>query len=179
MKMSSYKLVFLITLIISSDLFGQTTGNRTASISLPVVTLMDIEPAGAIAMNFIAPTEAGRPIVSPAINTSKWINYTSAIAAGGLSRKITASVSPVIPGIDIKIQAAAASGSGGGTLGTPSAQVTLNTTSQTIISGIGGSFTGNGANNGHRLTISLSPNTYSNLSARTNTAVVIVYTITE
>lgn len=179
MKMSNYKLVFLITLIISSHLFSQTTGNRTASVTLPVVTLMDIEPAGAIAMNFIAPTEAGRPIVSPAINTSKWINYTSAIAAGGLSRKITASVSPVIPGIDIKIQAAAATGSGGGTLGTPSAQVTLNTTSQTIISGIGGSFTGNGANNGHRLTISLSPNTYSNLSARTNTAVVIVYTITE
>jgi len=179
MKMSSYKLVFLITFIISSRLFGQTTGNRTASVTLPVVTLLDIEPAGAIAMNFIAPTEAGRPIVSPAINTSKWINYTSAIAAGGLSRKITASVSPVIPGIDIKIQAAAATGSGGGTLGTPSAQITLNTTSQTIISGIGGSFTGNGANNGHRLTISLSPNTYSNLSARTNTAVVIVYTITE
>jgi len=179
MKMSRYKLVFLITFIISSDLFSQTTGNRTASVTLPVVTLLDIEPAGAIAMNFIAPTEAGRPIVSPAINTSKWINYTSAIAAGGLSRKITASVSPVIPGIDIKIQAAAATGSGGGTLGTPSAQVTLNTTSQTIISGIGGSFTGNGANNGHRLTISLSPNTYSNLSARTNTAVVIVYTITE
>ncbi len=179
MKMSSYKLVFLITFTTSSHLFSQTTGNRTASVTLPVVTLLDIEPVGAIAMNFIAPTEAGRPIVSPAINTSKWINYTSAIAAGGLSRKITASVSPVIPGIDIKIQAAAASGSGGGTLGTPSAQVTLNTTSQTIISGIGGSFTGNGANNGHRLTISLSPNTYSNLSARTNTAVVIVYTITE
>lgn len=179
MKMSNYKLVFLITFTISSDLFSQTTGNRTASATFPVVTLLDIEPAGAIAMNFIAPTEAGRPIVSPAINTSKWINYTSAIAAGGLSRKITASVSPVIPGIDIKIQAAAATGSGGGTLGTPSAQVTLNTISQTIISGIGGSFTGNGANNGHRLTISLSPNTYSNLSARTNTAVVIVYTITE
>jgi len=179
MKMSSYKLVFLITFIISSHLFSQTTGNRTASVTLPVVTLLDIEPAGAIAMNFIAPTEAGRPIVSPAINTSKWINYTSAIATGGLSRKITASVSPVIPGIDIKIQAAAATGSGGGTLGTPSAQITLNTTSQTIISGIGGSFTGNGANNGHRITISLSPNTYSNLSARTNTAVVIVYTITE
>lgn len=179
MKMSNYKLVFLITFTISSDLFSQTTGNRTASATLPVVTLLDIEPAGAIAMNFIAPSEAGRPIVSPAINTSKWINYTSAIAAGGLNRKITASVSPVIPGIDIKIQVAAASGSGGGTLGTPSAQITLNTTSQTIISGIGGSFTGNGANNGHRLTISLSPNTYSNLSARTNTAVVIVYTITE
>ncbi|WP_435524941.1 hypothetical protein [Chryseobacterium indoltheticum] len=118
-------------------------------------------------------------IVAPTTNTTKWINYTSAIASGGATRKITASINPVIPGVDIKIQAAAASGAGGGTLGTPASQVTLNAAAQTIISGIGGAFTGNGTNNGHRLTISLSANTYANLSARTNTAVVIVYTITE
>lgn len=177
--MSYFKLVFLICFTIPSHLFSQLTGNSTLSVNLPVVTLMDIEPTGAISMNFTAPTEAGMSIVSPATNTTKWINYTSAITSGGAMRKITASITPVIPGVDIKIQAAAASGAGGGTLGIPTSQVTLNTTSQTIISGIGGAFTGNGVNNGHRLTISLSTNTYANLSARTNTAVVIVYTITE
>lgn len=176
--MSYFKLVFLICFTISSHLFSQLSGNSTLSVNLPVVTLMDIEPTGAISMNFTAPTEAGMAIVSPAINTTKWINYTSAIASGGATRKITASVNPVISGVDIRIQAAAASGAGGGTLGTPTSQVTLNTTSQTIISGIGGAFTENGVNNGHRLTISLSANTYANLS-RTNTPVVIVYTITE
>ena len=85
----------------------------------------------------------------------------------------------MIPGVNIRLQAAAASGAGGGTLGTPSAQVTLTTTPVTIISGIGGAYTGNGANNGHRLTISLVPGTYANLFAQTNTTVTIVYTITE
>lgn len=176
--MSYFKLVFFISFTISSYLFSQTSGNSTMSLTLPVITLMDIEPTGAISMNFTAPTEAGIAIVAPAINTTKWINYTSAIASGGATRKITASINPVISGVDIKIQAASASGAGGGTLGTPSSEVILNATSQTIISGIGGAFTGNGVNNGHRLTISLSANTYANLS-RTNTAVVIVYTITE
>lgn len=177
--MNHFKLMFFICLIISSCLFSQTTVNSSVSVTLPIVTLMDIEPTGAITLSFSAPGEAGNPIALPAANTTKWINYTSAIALGGLTRKITASINILIPGVDIKIQAATASGTGGGTLGTPSAQITLNTTSQTIISGIGGAFTGNGANNGHRLTLSLSANTYSNLSARINTPVVITYTITE
>ncbi|MCX8525848.1 hypothetical protein OF897_18180 [Chryseobacterium formosus] len=177
--MSYFKVSFFIGLIISCQLFSQTTGNRTVGITLPVVALMDIETPATITLNFTAPTEAGKPVVAPSSNTTKWINYTSAIAQGGLTRRITASVNQVLPGITIRIQAAAASGSGGGSLGIPSAQITLSTTSQTIISGIGGAFTGNGANNGHRLTISLLANTYGNLSARTNTPVVITYTITE
>ncbi|WP_228463980.1 MULTISPECIES: hypothetical protein [Chryseobacterium] len=141
---------------------------------------MDIEPTGNITLNFTAPTEAGNALGNPTPNTSKWINYTSAITSGGLTRKITAAISgTLIPGVNIRLQAAAASGAGGGTLGTPSAQVTLTNTPITIISGIGGAFTGNGTNNGHRLTISLVPSTYASLSAQTNTALTIVYTITE
>lgn len=177
--MTYSKIIFLICFTISCKIFSQTTGNRSVAVTLPVVTLMDIEPTGAISLNYTAPTEAGNSVTVPSANTTKWINYTSAIASGGLTRRITASINQVIPGVDIKIQAAAASGSGGGTLGTPTAQVTLTTTAKTIISGIAGAFTGNGANNGHRLTITLTTNTYANLSARTNTPVVITYTITE
>jgi hypothetical protein len=170
---------FLIFIVVPSSILSQTTGNKTVAVTLPIVTLLDIEPAGNITLTFIAPTEAGKPIVNPSADTTKWINYTSAIASGGVSRKVTASINQVIPGVDIKLTAAAASGIGGGTLGTSSGQVTLTTAPVTIISGIGGAFTGNGTNNGHRLTITLSPNTYSNLSARTNTPIVITYTITE
>lgn len=173
------RISFIICFILSYKAFSQTTGNRNVSVTLPIVTLMDIEPAGNVTLNFTAPTEAGRAIVNPAGNTSKWINYTSAIAPGGLSRKITASVNQVIPGVDIKIQAAAASGAGGGTLGTPSGQVTMTTTPVTIISGIGGAYTGTGTNNGHRLTITISPNNYSNLSVISNSSITITYTITE
>ncbi|RXM52353.1 MULTISPECIES: hypothetical protein [unclassified Chryseobacterium] len=162
--------------ILSGSLYSQTN----ATLTLPVVTLMDIEPTGNITLNFTAPTEAGNPLTNPTPNTSKWVNYTSAITSGGLTRKITAAISgTLIAGVDIKLQAAAASGAGGGTLGTPSAQVTLTNTPVTIISGIGGAFTGNGANNGHRLTISLVPNTYANLATKASTTLTIVYTITE
>lgn len=165
--------------LLSNLLFSQTTGNRTVAVTLPLVTLVDIEPAGNLAMNFTAPSEAGLPLTAPTANTTKWINYTSAIAAGGLTRRITASVNQVIPGINIRLQAAAAAGSGGGTLGTAASPVTLATTAVNIITGIGGAFTGNGANNGHRLTISLVVSNYTNLTTRTNTPIVITYTITE
>lgn len=176
--MNYFKILIVAVYLFSCNAFSQTTGNRTVGITLPVVTLMDIEPAGNITMNFTAPTDAGRQLIAPAPNTTKWINYTSAIASGGVTRRITASINQVIPGVDIRLQAATSSG-GAGVFGIPTATVTLSTTSQTIISGIGGAFTGNGANNGHRITITLSANTYANLSARTNTPVVITYTITE
>ncbi|MEJ5104802.1 hypothetical protein [Chryseobacterium sp. MYb328] len=168
--------LLLTSFILSGLLYSQAN----VTLTLPVVTLMDVEPTGNITLNFTAPTEAGNPIGNPTPNTSKWINYTSAITSGGLTRRITAAISgTLIQGVNIRLQAAAASGAGGGTLGTPSAQVTLTNTPVTIISGIGGAYTGNGANNGHRLTISLVPSTYTDLSARPSTALTIVYTITE
>ncbi|WP_213277279.1 hypothetical protein [Chryseobacterium indologenes] len=168
-------LLLLVTFVLSGLLYSQTTVTMT----LPIVTLMDIEPTGSFALNFTAPTEAGNALGNPTPNTSKWVNYTSAIAPGGLTRKITASVNKVIAGVNIRLQAAAASGAGGGTLGTSAGIVTLSTTATTIISGIGGAYTGNGANNGHALTISLTTNTYANLIAQANTAIVVTYTITE
>lgn len=170
---------FIICLIFSCKISSQTTGNRNVSVTLPVVTLLDIEPAGNITLNFTAPTEAGRAIVNPAGNTSKWVNYTSAIAPGGLTRRVSVSLNQTIPGVDIKIQAASASGTGGGTLGTPTGQVTVTTTPVTIINSIGGAYTGTGANNGHNLTITVTPNNYANLSAISNSSVAITYTITE
>lgn len=177
--MNTVKFTFALCLILSCNVFSQTTGNRTVTVTLPIVMLMDVEPAGTISLNYTAPTEAGSTVTVPAANTTKWINYTSAVTASGAARRITAAINQVIPGIDIRIQAAAASGSGSGTLGIPSAPIILTTAAQTIISGIGGAFTGNGSNTGHRLTITLTTNSYANLTARTNTSIVITYTITE
>lgn len=169
------------TLLLASFIFsGLLYSQANVTLTLPVVTLMDIEPTGNITLGFSAPTEAGNALGNPTPDTSKWINYTSAITSGGLTRKITAAISgTLISGVNIRLQAAAASGAGGGALGTPSAQVTLTNTPVTIISGIGGAYTGNGVNNGHRLTISLVPITYASISAQINTALTIVYTITE
>lgn len=172
--------ILLTAAIILSGAIYSQTASFPVTMTLPVVTLMDIEPAGSITLNFTAPTEAGNSLTIPTSNTSKWINYTSAITSGGLTRRITAATNNTsIPGVSIRLQAAAASGAGGGTRGTSSGLVTLSTTPVTIISGIGGAFTGNGTSNGHQLTISLVISNYALLAAQTNTSISIVYTITE
>lgn len=81
-------LLLTASFMMSGILYCQST----VSFTLPVVTLMDIEPAGNITLNFIAPTEAGNALTNPTPDTTKWINYTSAITSGGLTRRITAAV---------------------------------------------------------------------------------------
>ncbi|WP_426475282.1 hypothetical protein [Chryseobacterium balustinum] len=118
---------------------------------------MDIEPAATknITLGFTAPTEAGNPVTPNTTNSTLCLNYSSIKSVADPTRNVSVKVNPIIPGIDIHLTAAGAIGSGGGTLGTPAAQLTLSTTDQTIISGIGSAYTGNGANNDHNLTYAL------------------------
>ncbi|WEK68502.1 MAG: hypothetical protein P0Y62_11590 [Candidatus Chryseobacterium colombiense] len=167
-------LISSISLTFYTGAFSQT---YTVSFTLPQVALMDIEQATSINLDLIKPTEAGNRLTNPTNNTTKWLNYTSAVASGG-TRSITASITQNIPGIDIKLQIASATGSGAGALGTPSSQITLSTTPTTIVSGIGGAYTGNGVGNGHQLTFSVTPNNYTNLTA-SNNSVTVTYTITD
>lgn len=172
------RLLFIWTLSLPFSSAAQTTGSKNVTLTLPTIALLDVEPTGLINMNFTAPTEAGRSLVNPTPNTSKWINYTSAITAGGNNRIITASINQTIPGIDIKLTAASASG-GAGALGTTVGQVVLTTVAKTIISGIGGAYTGNGTSVGHQLTITATPNNYASLSSSNSTSIIIRYTISE
>jgi hypothetical protein len=167
--------IFMVLLISGRALMAQTSGSGNITLTLPTVALLDIHPAGNISMNFSAPTEAGNPLGNPTSNNTKWLNYTSAVSVGN-TRIITASVNQMIPGINIRLQAGAAAGSGGGARGTSAGLVTLITTPATIISGIGGAFTGDGTNNGHQLTLSLVPGTYANIIAQSY-SVIITYTI--
>lgn len=173
------KFILILYLLLFSifHIYGQSTATSTVNLTLTTVMLVDIEPSTPIIFNFTAPTEAGEPIIGPPVNLTKWINYTSAITENGLSRKITASLSEIIPGVSIKIVALPASGSGGGTLGTPNPEITLNTLSQNLLYGIKGAFTGNGENNGHNLRVTLISNNYSVLNTLSNKTVMITYTI--
>lgn len=173
------RLLYICILWFPFSSAAQLTGSKNVTLTLPTVALLDIEPTGLINMNFTAPTEAGNPLVNPTPNTSKWLNYTSAIAAAGSNRIITASISKIVPGIDIKLSTANATVGGGGTLGTPNGQIILTTIAQTIISGIGGAYTGNGVNFGHQLTFTITPNNYATLSSANSTSIIIRYTISD
>ncbi|WP_294302206.1 hypothetical protein [uncultured Chryseobacterium sp.] len=164
------------------------TDNHTITISVPEVALVDIEPAATknITLGFTAPTEAGNPLVANAANNTLWLNYSSIKSVADPTRNVSVKLNAVIPGVDIRVTAAAATGAGGGTLGTPAAQLTLSAADQTIISGIGSAYTGNGANNGHNLTYSLAPGSgpggvavYADLQATATTVATVTYTISD
>lgn len=163
------------------------TDAHTVQITIPSVALVDIEPSGSkdIAMAFAAPTEAGNPITAPTANTTLWLNYSSIVASTGVtSRRINVKVSSgAIPaGTNLTVQAAAASGSGGGTVvATGSSVITLTDTDQSLLTGIGSAYTGNGANNGHQLTynLALASGGYANLKSDASTTVTVTYTIAD
>ncbi|MDQ0783464.1 hypothetical protein [Chryseobacterium sp. W4I1] len=182
--------VCFLTAAFSSGLQAQDTNtdNHTITISIPEVALVDIEPAATknITLGFTAPTEAGNPVTPTTSNTTLWLNYSSIKSVADPTRNVSVNVNAVIPGIDIHVTAAAATGSGGGTLGTPAAQLTLSATDQTIISGIGSAYTGNGANNGHNLTYALAAGSgpggvaaYADLQATASTVATVTYTISD
>ncbi|MEI7487941.1 MAG: hypothetical protein WCJ72_11130 [Chryseobacterium sp.] len=180
----------LVAFAVSANLNAQDTNtdNHTTSITIPEVALVDIEPAATknITLGFTAPTEAGLPITAATTNNTLWLNYSSIKSVADATRNVSVKVNAVIPGIDIRVTAAAATGAGGGTLGTPSAQLTLSAADQTIVSGIGSAYTGDGANNGHNLTYALAAGSgpggiaaYADLEATATTVATVTYTISD
>lgn len=183
---AKYSIVFwpLVFLLIHNSLMAQTnTDELTVEFTIPEIAILDIAPnTSSISLSFNAPTEAGLSISGDTDN-SKWLNYTSCIASGGSNRSISVQTDIDVSsqGIKLKVLAAAASNDGSGTLGTPlSSALTLSTTAQTLISGIGGCYTGNNRK-GHNLTYSIEPaNTsdYSKLTSDNTISVTVTYTIT-
>lgn len=180
----------LFAAAISGNVNAQDTNTdgHTITVSIPEVALVDIEPAATknITLGFTAPTEAGNPIIPSAANNTLWLNYSSIKSDADPSRNVSVKLNAVIPGVDVHVTAAAATGSGGGTLGTSAGLLTLSAADQTIISGIGSAYTGNGTNNGHNLTYALVAGSgpggvanYADLLATATTSATVTYTISD
>lgn len=193
MKKFKFPLLTLALVTISANMNAQDTNIATHNITIgvPNVALLDIESGGAnnnINMSFTVPLEAGLPITPAADNNTLWLNYSSIKKTTTYSRIVSVKLGAVVPGVDVKVTAAAHTGGGAGTFGLPSAQLTLNaTTDQSIISGIGSAWTGDGNTNGHQLTYNVSyggagtgPGTtnYADLVVSSTTAVV-TYTLSD
>jgi len=152
--------------------------------TIPEIAILDIEPNNnTITMDFDLPSEAGDPLeVSPTgSNSTKWLNYTSAIAPGGIARKVTVKVTSGVipPGVNLIVQAGFATGGGDGIKGIPVGPVSIDYTAKTLISGIDRCYTGDGPNYGHLLTYTLSIGNYSLLNFDSNPNVQITYTISD
>ena len=184
-KNLSFATLAIIGLGLNSSFAQDTkTDNHTVAITIPEVSLLDIELSTSknLTMNFVAPTEAGNAITAPLTNTTLWLNYSSIVEPTGVdaSRTVSVKASAIIPGVDLKVTAGADAGAGAGTKGTPVAGgVTLTTIDQTLISGIGSCWTDTGTSKGHQLTYAVgltSAATYGSLLSGTTT-ITVTYTL--
>ncbi len=168
-KLANLVLVILVWIVTCGSLLAQPgspsfslTTNTFVELDMQSIALLDIESNSATPnFTFTVPTitEAGQSVGSAplATNNDNWLNFSCAVR-DVTSRSIQVSVSTgTVPGgFEIRLSVGAASGFGGGTLGTPTASpITLSALPQDIVTGIRGSFTGDGANNGYRLNYSL------------------------
>jgi hypothetical protein len=170
----------IVFILIQTACFGQTTASTFLSVSLPNINYIAIAPDNfTINLDGISLIQAGAQLTFTSNNT-KWINFTSAISSNSLpTRRITAQItSGSIPsGMTLKLTISAVSGMYSGIIGTNSSSINLSNIQQVIISGIGGSYTGQGSSNGYNLRFELVISDYSQLRAG-NTSLGITFTIT-
>ena len=161
------------------------TDNHTITITIPEVALLDIELAGTsknISTAFTAPTEAGLAIIAPTTGLSSlWLNYSSIVdpAGGDPSRTVSVSATSLVPGTVLNVSAGTPV-IAGGTGGTPVAITSISAVGQTIISGIGSVYTGDGVGAGSNITYSLTApaGAYGSLVAG-STPVIVTYTLSD
>jgi len=170
--------------------YGQDDNNdaHNITITIPEVALLDIEPSGSntITMGPTAPTEAGDPLdFSASTNNTLWMNYSSIIGSTTEpSRDVTVAITTgTVPGgMTLKVVAANDAGNGAGNVGTPTSEVTLSSTAQNIVTGVKSCYTGDGTNNGHQLTYTLSltaPANYGDLDFDDATTLTVTYTLSD
>lgn len=160
--MKKLALLTAIITIISVNSFAsivvgdKNTEDHKVTISIPEVALLDLEGTKDITLKIDGPSEAGKAVsFANATNDDVWVNYSS-IAKSHKTRKVTVSINKNVPGgVKLNVLASSYSGGGKGALGTPKGALTLKTTAQDIVTKVGSCYTGDGANNGHKLTYSL------------------------
>lgn len=166
---------------------AQTDDNdddHTVAISIPEVAILDLEGSTSVSLSVDAPTEAGKAVdFSNATDNSVWINYSSIVSTSEPSRVVSAKISnnSVPDGMLLKVTATADAGNGDGTMGTSAGTVTLNSSDQKVITGIGSCYTGDGANNGHNLKYALeldpTAGSYADIDFDQDVTLTITYTI--
>ena len=167
------------------------------TIVIPEVAILDIESLLSKNFNFAfkpdgtaAIGEAGKGLIADPGNNvpALWLNYTSVVTGPGgadPTRNISVFASSVVPGVTMKVTAGAPIiTTGGGTPGTPTAQVTIGlgplASATPIITGIGSVFTGDGVGAGSPLTyaIDVPAASFGSLVAG-STTVTLTYTLSD
>ena len=172
---------FVITNVFLANAQFSYQANVEARIHLNSIALLDIEPNNfPFLLDLKNTIEAGQKIYSRRDST-KWINYTSALKPSTSHRSLSAHIcSRVIPsGTALFLEASSYMGHGKGQFGRSNGTVQLANYPQNIINNIGGSYSGTGVGNGYQLLYYLEITNYSLLDFEDANTLTIVYTLTD
>jgi hypothetical protein len=167
----------IICILIQTACFGQTSVLAPMSLTLPNVAYIQLAPDNNSVVLVGSVSQAGGPILVSS-NSTKWINFTSAVASGvtrTVKAQITAGSLP--SGMSLKLTISPVSGSFGGSPGTNVSYIYLSNSQQIIIRDIGGAYTGQGILNGYNITYELVISDYSQLRSG-STSLSITFSIT-
>lgn len=167
---------FLIILGVGVSVRAQITSSVGINVTLPTVSLLDIEPATGINLSLQAPAEAGNPLTTT-MSSTKYLNFTSAVMLGG-NRAIFARISSgsVPSGLGLRLYVGAGSGTGA-IGGRTTSSLLVDGIDRMIVSGIGGAFTGSGMGVGYPVSYGLEIQNYSQLKYTFANSLTITYTI--
>lgn len=176
--------------VISTSTFAQdnNTDAHNVSVTIPEVALLDLEASAGTSISLAptAPTEAGLAAdFSAAQDNSIWINYSSIIGSTtepsrNVSVQITSGTLP--GGVALRVTPSTDAGQGEGTMGTVgTSAITLGTSAQNVVTGIGSAYTGDGVSKGHNLTYKLDklPGAFGRLDFDQSSTLVISYTLSD
>jgi len=175
------KLIYIICCFCAISSFGQSQGIANATFNLFEVAMLDLEPDNSTVTLSLATNEAGEKAAIVTSNNKKWLNFSSAVSSTEAARSISVKIDggQVPSGLFLKLSTSNVMGIGKGLRGTPAAEVTLNNTSQTIVSNIRGAYTGNGIGNGYELTYNLEIFDYKLLDFNQSATLTITLTLSD
>lgn len=174
----------LVTMLFVGEGSAQSQAHLMFNLNLPDIALIDVEPKenNNITLSVPPPVRAGEGLdVSLVRNEELWINYTTSRRSNGAYRSVQVAMDGIVPaGMRIKLSASPrAAGKGGGVFGAPSGTLTLGSSPQTLVSGIGGCFTGNGVNSGHQLVFTLEVTDYALIEQVQDANLLLTYTLVD
>ena len=180
MKIVTYIFMFLF-IICSGNIYAQDNDDIDFSIKIKEISLVNVVPNNQIISFDISVASTVGEEFPMQYNSSKWLNYTSTHSSFSPLKTIKAHIGggSLPKGIALYLKVGSASGNGAGHLGIPSGKITLNNSPQTVLSCIGGAYTGRGKNNGHQLNYSVKILDYEKLISVQNKKYVVYYTLLE
>jgi hypothetical protein len=175
------KLIYIICALCAISNYAQNdTGSINATFNLSQVAMLDLEPNNStVTLNLSSAIEAGEMASVVMTNNEKWLNFSSAVAGNSRSISVKIDGGQVPSGIKLKLSTSNFMGIGKGVLGSPSGILTLSSTPQTVVSNIRGAYTGDGINNGYKLTYSLEIFDYTLLDFNQTATLSITLTLSD